>query len=94
MHDRRDEYTRCTRALSPTARAHAYLEMLSIDELERRAKVDHEEEYLEMEDGERYRSAHACPVCGLEALIESRRDGYLDEFPAGTCAACSYEKSF
>jgi hypothetical protein len=29
----------------------------------------------------------------LEALIEGARDSYLDEFPAGTCAACSYVKS-
>ena len=76
------------------ARARAYLDMLSVAELERRANVDYEEEYLEVEDGERYHSAHECPVCGLEALIESRRDSYLDEFPVGTCAACSYEKSF
>lgn len=76
------------------ARARTYVDMLSLDELERRSGVDYEEEYVEIEDGERYRTAHECPVCGLEALIESARDGYLGQFPAGTCAVCSYVKSF
>jgi hypothetical protein len=76
------------------ARAPAYLDSLSFDEMERRANVDYAEEYLEVEDGERYHTAHECPVCGLEALIETMRDSYLDEFPAGTCIACSYTKSF
>jgi hypothetical protein len=35
----------------------------------------------------------SAPSAGLEALIESARDCYLDELPAGTCAACSYAKS-
>jgi len=76
------------------ARARAYLDTLSLEEMERRGNVDYEEEYLEIDDGERYHTAHECPVCGLEALIETRRDSYVDEFPAGTCIACSYAKSF
>jgi hypothetical protein len=76
------------------SRARAYLELLSVEEFERRAEVDYAEEYLEIEDGERYHTAHECPVCGLEALIENARDSYLDEFPAGTCVACSYVKSY
>jgi hypothetical protein len=75
------------------ARARDYFDRLSIDEVERRASVDYEDEYLEIDDGERYNIAHERPVCGLEALIEDRRDSYVDEFPAGTCAACSYVKS-
>jgi len=75
------------------ARARAYFDQLSVAEWERRAEIDYEEEYVEIEDGERYKTPHDCPVCGFEALIESARDSYVDEFPAGTCAACSYVKS-
>src|SRR4051794_7348071 len=74
------------------ARARDYFDGLSIDEIERRAGVDYNNEYVETEDGERYHTPHECPVCGLEALIESTRDSYLDEYPAGTCASCSYVK--
>lgn len=75
------------------ARARAYFDLLSVDEWERRAQIDYEEEYVEIEDGERYHTAHECPVCGLGSLIEGMRDSYVDEYPAGTCAACSYVKS-
>src|SRR5205814_7425434 len=40
-----------------------------------RADVDYREEYVELEDGEEYNTAHECPVCGIGALIESAVDG-------------------
>ena len=76
------------------ARARAYLDLLSVDEIERRASVDYEEEYLEIEDEDRNNAPHECPVCGVIALIARELDSYVGEYPAGTCVACSYVKSF
>jgi hypothetical protein len=76
------------------ARARAYLDLLSVDEMERRTSVDYEEEYLEIEDEDRNNTPHECPVCGVIALIERELDSYVGEYPAGTCVACSYVKSF
>lgn len=71
------------------ARARAYL-----DEVDRREAVDYEEEYLEVDHQDRCNTPHECPVCGITALIERELDSYVDEYPAGTCVACSYVKSF
>jgi hypothetical protein len=76
------------------ARARAYLDLLSGEEVDRREAVDYEEEYLELDQQDRYNTPHECPVCGITALIERELDSYVDEYPAGTCVACSYVKSF
>jgi hypothetical protein len=75
------------------ARARTYLDLLSVDEITRRADVDYAEEYVEVDNGEYYNTPHECPVCGTTALIETALDSYVGEYAAGTCIACSYVKS-
>jgi hypothetical protein len=73
-------------------RVGVYLELLSREELERRAEVDYVAEYAEMSGDERVEPAD-CPVRGLTALLPSGFDSLLGEMPWGTCVACSYSKS-
>jgi hypothetical protein len=76
------------------SRARAYLNQLSLDEYERRAEVDYDEAYVEVNNGERHNTPHECPVCGIIALIGQALDSYVGEYAAGSCVACSYVKSF
>jgi hypothetical protein len=75
------------------ARARQYLDLLSLEELERREAVDYIGDYTEVDDDERIEPAD-CPVCGLQALVPSGFDSYVGEFAWGTCVACSYAKSY
>ncbi|WP_133241165.1 hypothetical protein [Nocardioides gansuensis] len=74
-----------------TARAAEYLEMLSDEEMERRAEAVSEspiapawDDYPELQD---------CPVCGYASLIPTGGDEMGYGITAGTCFVCSYARS-
>src|SRR5206468_8712504 len=82
------------RNAAETARARAYVDLLGVsDEWDRREAADFVGEFTEIEDHERIEPVD-CPVCGLQALVPSGYDSYGREIAWGTCAACSYTKSY
>jgi len=82
------------RDAAEVGRARAYLDLLGVgEEWDRREALDFVSEFTEIDDDERVEPVE-CPVCGLQALVPSGYDSYGREIAWGTCAACSYTRSF